>query len=174
MRSLTKSMRRGLPRGFCTISSICGRQNLTWSFRTSSISRYFLTWVEGQQVRSPPSFNTLPRRDAKPKAISSPPHDGIRGPGEENRAHLVEDEGLADVAPRAAGREVVEGEEEEEEEAQARRGRDGADEEHHDAAAGDAQEARVPAEVAEGGPGAGRKGHGLGTSCCAESIREGA
>lgn len=169
MRSLTKSMRRGLLRGFCTISSICGRQNLTWSFRTSSISRYFLTWG-GRTAGEEPTFlrHIAPRGDASPKAVGSLPHDGIWGG---NRAHLVEDEGLADVAPRAAGREVVEGEEEEEEEAQARRGRDGADEEHHDAAAGDAQQARVPAEVAEGGPGAGRKGHGLGTSC-AESIWE--
>lgn len=48
----------------------------------------------------------------------SPP----RGTAEEGRAHLVEDEGLADVAPGAAGREVVEGKEEDEEEAQTCRG----------------------------------------------------
>lgn len=119
-------------------------------------------------MRSPPSFDTPPLEGTPaPRPSALCPTMGFGG----NRAHLVEDEGLADVAPRAAGREVVEGEEEEEEEAQARRGRDGADEEHHDAAAGDAQQARVPAEVAEGGPGAGRKGHGLGTSC-AESIWE--
>lgn len=49
--------------------------------------------------------------------LSTPPHEGT---AEEDRAHLVEDEGLADVAPGATGREVVESEEEEEEEAQAR------------------------------------------------------
>lgn len=86
-----------------------------------------------QQVRKLPSFlqqsthgdaspeDTLPRMELPWRqhlgATSSPPHEGT---AEEDRAHLVEDEGLADVAPRAAGREVVESEEEEEEEAQAR------------------------------------------------------
>lgn len=69
----------------------------------------------------------------------------------------MKDESLADVAPAAAGRQVVEGQEEDDHEGHAGRGVDGTDEEHHDGAARDAQRTGVPGEVSEGGPGEGRE-----------------
>jgi hypothetical protein len=45
-RSFTKWMSGHEDRGFPTKSSIWGLQNLTWSFRESSISKYFRTWRE--------------------------------------------------------------------------------------------------------------------------------
>lgn len=65
---------------------------------------------------------------------------------------LVENESLADVSPAGRGAEVVNQQEEEQHEGDASRGVDGVDEEHHDGAADDAQHARVPGEVTEGGP----------------------
>lgn len=105
-------MRRALPRGFCTISSICGRQNFTWSFLTSSISRYFRTWVEGgRQVRIPSTCHAMGmpalRTRSWGRTATGMPAPGMSAlqptMGEKNRTHLVEDESLADIAPGAAG-----------------------------------------------------------------------
>lgn len=72
---------------------------------------------------------------------------------------LVENQRLADVAPAGGGAEVVNQQQQQQHEGDAGRGVDGVDQEHHDGAAHDAQHARVPGEVTEGGPG-GRTGSG--------------
>lgn len=65
---------------------------------------------------------------------------------------LVENKGLADVAPAGGGTEVVNQQQQQQHEGDAGRGIDGVNQEHHDGAADDAQHARVPGEVAKGGP----------------------
>lgn len=65
---------------------------------------------------------------------------------------LVENKGLADVAPAGGGTEVVNQQQQQQHEGDAGRGVDGVNQEHHDGAADDAQHARVPGEVAKGGP----------------------
>ena len=67
----------------------------------------------------------------------------------------MEDECLADVAPAGGGAKVVDEQQEQQHEGDAGRGVDGVDEEHHDGTAHDAQQAGVPREVTEGGPGVG-------------------
>lgn len=65
--------------------------------------------------------------------------------------YLVEDEGLADVAPGGSGRAEVDEAQQKQHQAQASRGGRGADEEHHNQAREDPQEAGVPREDLEGG-----------------------
>lgn len=65
---------------------------------------------------------------------------------------LVENKGLADVAPAGGGTEVVNQQQQQQHEGDAGRGVDGVNQEHHDGAADDAQHAGVPGEVAKGGP----------------------
>ena len=66
----------------------------------------------------------------------------------------MEDKGLTDGAPVgvAGRREEVEGEDEGEAEQDGDGGEHGGDEEHHDARAGQAHQARVPREVFEARP----------------------
>lgn len=59
---------------------------------------------------------------------------------------------LADVAPAGGGTEVVNQQEQQQHEGDAGRGVDGVDQEHHDAAAHDAQDTRVPGKVTKRGP----------------------
>lgn len=59
---------------------------------------------------------------------------------------------LADVAPAGGGAEVVNQQEQQQHEGDAGRGVDGVDQEHHDGAAHDAQDTRVPGEVTKSGP----------------------
>lgn len=59
---------------------------------------------------------------------------------------------LADVAPAGGGTEVVNQQEQQQHEGDAGRGVDGVDQEHHDRAAHDAQDTRVPGKVPKSGP----------------------
>lgn len=75
---------------------------------------------------------------------------------------LVKNQRLADVAPAGGGTEVVNQQEQQQHEGDAGRGVDGVDQEHHDGAAHDAQDTRVPGKVTKSGPGKrteGRRAH---------------
>lgn len=65
---------------------------------------------------------------------------------------LVENKGLADVAPAGCGTEVVDQQQQQQHEGNTGRGIDGVDEEHHDNTSHNAEHAGVPGEVTEGGP----------------------
>jgi hypothetical protein len=67
-RSFTKWISGHEDRGFPTKSSIWGLQNLTWSFRESSNSKYFRTWTEKQEIE-----HTLPLQLSTLPALTFPP-----------------------------------------------------------------------------------------------------
>lgn len=163
MSWLANRSRGRAPRGFPTRSSSCGRQNFTWSFRTSSRSRYFRTWGQGEAgggrvladgPHPSPGTGINPRSTwsrgapSPPPLLPNPPHAPPA-----SSLDLVEKQGLADVAPAAGPSSSREQGRKQAHEEQGAAGGPGADEEHHEQAGRHPQQAGVPGEEIEGGAG---------------------
>lgn len=113
---LTNRMSWQDERGLATISSTCGLQNFTWSFLTSSMSRYLRTYGQEEVTRDDNNDKNRPQTDVC---------DGV------SEGYLMEDQSLADVAPAAGGRSEVEEEQKQQQEDDAAGGVHRVDHKHH-------------------------------------------